>query len=100
MRTHKLLTKIPGDLEHAVKFIFSKESTLDEISNTLQEVRIRTPIGRYNTHRTDNDRENLTFEAKEAHEPEELNKKKSFHSFRSPNHYGYHFLKDGRRYLK
>ncbi|MBW0556197.1 hypothetical protein O181_095912 [Austropuccinia psidii MF-1] len=31
MRNHKLLTKIPGDLEHAVKFRCSKESTLNEI---------------------------------------------------------------------
>ncbi|MBW0575328.1 hypothetical protein O181_115043, partial [Austropuccinia psidii MF-1] len=45
MRNHKLVTKLPGDLEHAVKCRCSKESTLGEISNTLQEVRIRTSIG-------------------------------------------------------
>ncbi|MBW0487459.1 hypothetical protein O181_027174 [Austropuccinia psidii MF-1] len=45
MRNHKL----PGDIEHAVKCRCSKESTLDEISTTLKEVRIRTSIGRYNT---------------------------------------------------
>ncbi|MBW0496536.1 hypothetical protein O181_036251 [Austropuccinia psidii MF-1] len=44
MRTHKLLTKLPGDSEHAVKFRFSKESTLNQISTTLREVRIGTSI--------------------------------------------------------
>ncbi|MBW0527829.1 hypothetical protein O181_067544, partial [Austropuccinia psidii MF-1] len=37
MRNHKLLTKLPGDLEHAVKCRCSKESTLDEISTALKE---------------------------------------------------------------
>ncbi|MBW0501664.1 hypothetical protein O181_041379 [Austropuccinia psidii MF-1] len=36
MINHKLLTKLPGQLEYAVKCRCSKESTLDEISNTLQ----------------------------------------------------------------
>ncbi|MBW0476417.1 hypothetical protein O181_016132 [Austropuccinia psidii MF-1] len=67
MRNHKLLTKLPGYLEHAVKFRCSKEFTLDEISTTFQEVRIRTSIGRYNTHSTGDNRENPTLEAKETH---------------------------------
>ncbi|MBW0481744.1 hypothetical protein O181_021459 [Austropuccinia psidii MF-1] len=46
MRNHKLLTILPGDLEHAVKCRCSRKSTLDERSTTLQEVRIRTSIGR------------------------------------------------------
>ncbi|MBW0470047.1 hypothetical protein O181_009762 [Austropuccinia psidii MF-1] len=50
MRNHKLFTKLPGDLEHAVKYRCSKDSTLVEISTNFQEVRIRTAIGRYNTH--------------------------------------------------
>ncbi|MBW0561125.1 hypothetical protein O181_100840 [Austropuccinia psidii MF-1] len=63
MRNHKLLTKLPGDLEHELKCRCLKESTLDEISTTLQEVRIRTSIGRKNTHST------------------------GFHNCESPNHY-------------
>ncbi|MBW0553665.1 hypothetical protein O181_093380 [Austropuccinia psidii MF-1] len=62
MRSHKLLSKLPGGLEHAVKFRFSKESTLDEISTTLQEVRIRTAIGFHNcespNHYADNSSKN------------------------------------------
>ncbi|MBW0521120.1 hypothetical protein O181_060835 [Austropuccinia psidii MF-1] len=68
MRNHKLLTKLPGDLEHEVKCRFSKESTLDEISNTLKEVRIRTSIGIYNTHSTSDNRDNPTLEARETHD--------------------------------
>ncbi|MBW0582321.1 hypothetical protein O181_122036 [Austropuccinia psidii MF-1] len=68
MRNHKLLTKQPGDLEHELKCRCSKESTLDEISTTLQEVRIRTSIGRYNTHSTGDNRDNPTLEAKETHD--------------------------------
>ncbi|MBW0566331.1 hypothetical protein O181_106046 [Austropuccinia psidii MF-1] len=69
-RNHKLLTKLPGDLEHEVKCRFSKESTLDEMSNTLQEVRIRKSIGRYNNHSTGDNRKNPTLEAKETHDSE------------------------------
>ncbi|MBW0554753.1 hypothetical protein O181_094468 [Austropuccinia psidii MF-1] len=65
-----MLTKLPGDLEHAVKFRCSKESTLDEISTTLQEVRVRTSIGRYNTHSTGDNREDPTLKAKETHDLE------------------------------
>ncbi|MBW0506612.1 hypothetical protein O181_046327 [Austropuccinia psidii MF-1] len=70
MRNHKQLTKVLGDLEHSVKYRCSKESTLDEISATLKEVRIRTSIGRYNTHCTGDNRENPTLEAKETHDSE------------------------------
>ncbi|MBW0501491.1 hypothetical protein O181_041206 [Austropuccinia psidii MF-1] len=87
MRNKKLLTKLPVDLENAVKFRLPKESTLDEISNTLQEVRIRTSIGRHNFHIPGNNRENQTLEAKEAPDPEELKKTKTCHNCRSPTHY-------------
>ncbi|MBW0594061.1 hypothetical protein O181_133776, partial [Austropuccinia psidii MF-1] len=45
MRNHKLLTQLPGELEHAVKCRCSQNSTLDDIANTLQEIRKRTNIG-------------------------------------------------------
>ncbi|MBW0474796.1 hypothetical protein O181_014511 [Austropuccinia psidii MF-1] len=93
MRNHKLLTKLPADLEHAVKCRCSKESTLDEISTTLQEVRIRTSIGRYNTHSTGDKRENPTLEAKETHDSEsEITR--GFHNCELPNHYADNLPKD------
>ncbi|MBW0550030.1 hypothetical protein O181_089745 [Austropuccinia psidii MF-1] len=93
MRNHKLLTKLPGDLEHAVKCRCSKESTLDEISTTFQEVKIRTSIGRYNTHCTGDNRENPILEAKETHDSEsEITTE--FHNCESPNHYAGSYPKD------
>ncbi|MBW0515501.1 hypothetical protein O181_055216 [Austropuccinia psidii MF-1] len=47
MRNHKLLTQIPGELEHAVKFRCNQNCTLYEIENTLQDVRKKTNIGKY-----------------------------------------------------
>ncbi|MBW0533610.1 hypothetical protein O181_073325 [Austropuccinia psidii MF-1] len=70
MTNQKLLKKLSGDLEHGLKFRFSKESNLDEISTTLQEVRIRKSIGRYIHHITGNNGENKTLEAKETHDSE------------------------------
>ncbi|MBW0547176.1 hypothetical protein O181_086891 [Austropuccinia psidii MF-1] len=93
MRNQKLLTKLPGDLEHAVKFRCSKESTLDEMSTTFQEVRIRTSIGRYNTLGNGDNRGNPTLEAKETHDSEsEITT--GFHNCESHNHYADNFPKD------
>ncbi|MBW0515670.1 hypothetical protein O181_055385 [Austropuccinia psidii MF-1] len=93
MRNHKLMTKLPGELEHAVKCICSKESTLDEISTTLQEVRSRTSIGRYNTHSSGDKREVPTLEAKKSHDSEsEITTE--FHNCQSPNHYAENSPKD------
>ncbi|MBW0560679.1 hypothetical protein O181_100394 [Austropuccinia psidii MF-1] len=68
MRNHKLLTKLPGDLDNEFKCRLSKELTLDEISNTFQEVRMRTSTGRYYTHSTGDNRENSTPVAQKTHE--------------------------------
>ncbi|MBW0501668.1 hypothetical protein O181_041383 [Austropuccinia psidii MF-1] len=64
MRNHKLLTQAPGDLEHAVKSRCNKDCTLDDISTTLQKVRSKTAIGRYDTHSTGDKRENPILETK------------------------------------
>ncbi|MBW0546578.1 hypothetical protein O181_086293 [Austropuccinia psidii MF-1] len=37
MRNTKLLTQMPGELEHAVKFRCNHKCTLDDIANTLQD---------------------------------------------------------------
>ncbi|MBW0573687.1 hypothetical protein O181_113402 [Austropuccinia psidii MF-1] len=42
MRNHKLLTQLPGELEHAVKCRCNQNCTLDDIANTLQDIRKRT----------------------------------------------------------
>ncbi|MBW0494891.1 hypothetical protein O181_034606 [Austropuccinia psidii MF-1] len=45
MRNHKLLTQMPGELEHAVKFRFNHNCTLDDIATTLQDISKRKIYG-------------------------------------------------------
>ncbi|MBW0480855.1 hypothetical protein O181_020570 [Austropuccinia psidii MF-1] len=47
MRNHKLLTQMPGELEHALKCRCNQSCTLDDIAKTLQDVRERKNIGKY-----------------------------------------------------
>ncbi|MBW0480987.1 hypothetical protein O181_020702 [Austropuccinia psidii MF-1] len=46
MRNQKVLTKMPGGLEHAVKCICNQNCTLDDIANSLQDVRKRKNKGK------------------------------------------------------
>ncbi|MBW0517669.1 hypothetical protein O181_057384 [Austropuccinia psidii MF-1] len=84
---------------HAVKFRSSKESTLEEISTTLQEVSIRTSIGRYNTHSTGDKRENPTLEAKETHDSDSEITTGS-HNCEPNNHYSENFPRDREEILE
>ncbi|MBW0511552.1 hypothetical protein O181_051267 [Austropuccinia psidii MF-1] len=52
MRYHKLLTQLPRESEHAVKFRCNQNCTLDDIANTLQEIRKRTNIGKYSPYKS------------------------------------------------
>ncbi|MBW0479458.1 hypothetical protein O181_019173 [Austropuccinia psidii MF-1] len=51
MRNQNLFTQIPGKLEHAIKCICNKSCTLDDIANTLQDVRKTTNIGKNSSYR-------------------------------------------------
>ncbi|MBW0512145.1 hypothetical protein O181_051860 [Austropuccinia psidii MF-1] len=51
MRNQKLLKQMEGELEYAVKCRYNKIITLDDIANTLQDVRKRTHIGEYSQFR-------------------------------------------------
>ncbi|MBW0505002.1 hypothetical protein O181_044717 [Austropuccinia psidii MF-1] len=55
MRNHKLLTQMPGELEHAVKCGCNHNCTLDDIANTLQDIRNKTNIGRYSPYKSSAD---------------------------------------------
>ncbi|MBW0510661.1 hypothetical protein O181_050376 [Austropuccinia psidii MF-1] len=46
IRNHKLLTQVPVELEHAFKCRCNHNLTLDDIANTLQEVRKISNIGK------------------------------------------------------
>ncbi|MBW0481060.1 hypothetical protein O181_020775 [Austropuccinia psidii MF-1] len=92
MRNHKLLTQIPGELEHAVKFRCNPNCTLDDISNTLQDVRKRTNIGEFTSYRSSSFKEKQPFRVEFKDKPKErvaevAKKKNSCHNCGSTDHY-------------
>ncbi|MBW0568222.1 hypothetical protein O181_107937 [Austropuccinia psidii MF-1] len=52
MRNDKLLTQLPGELEHAVKSSCNQKRTLEDIANTLQDIRKRTNIGKFSLYKS------------------------------------------------
>ncbi|MBW0556050.1 hypothetical protein O181_095765 [Austropuccinia psidii MF-1] len=94
MKNYKLLALLAGELEHSVKSRCNKDCNLDGIANNFHEVSSKTYIGRYDTHRTGDNRKKTTLEAKQAHDPEEIKNKKTCHSCGSPNHYADNFTID------
>ncbi|MBW0492306.1 hypothetical protein O181_032021 [Austropuccinia psidii MF-1] len=92
MRNHKLLTQMPGELEHAVKCRCNHNCTLDDIANTLQAVRKIANIGKYNPYKSSSFKEKQHFRVEFKDSPigrvEEVEKKKnSCHSCGSTDHY-------------
>ncbi|MBW0493017.1 hypothetical protein O181_032732 [Austropuccinia psidii MF-1] len=92
MGNHKLLTQIPGELDHAVKCRCNPNCTLDEIANTLQNIRKRTNIGRYSPYKSicfkEKQPSRVEFKEKPKEEVEEVTKKKnSGHNCGSTDHY-------------
>ncbi|MBW0476103.1 hypothetical protein O181_015818 [Austropuccinia psidii MF-1] len=61
MRNHKLLTQIQGELEYAVKCRCNQNFTLDDTSNTLQDVRKRINIGKYSPYKSSGFKEKQPF---------------------------------------
>ncbi|MBW0537631.1 hypothetical protein O181_077346 [Austropuccinia psidii MF-1] len=64
VRNHKLLTQLPGGLEHAVKCRGNQNCTLDDIANTLQDIRKRTNIGKFTPYNSSGFKEKQPFRAK------------------------------------
>ncbi|MBW0495134.1 hypothetical protein O181_034849 [Austropuccinia psidii MF-1] len=92
MRNHKLLTQIPGELEHEVKCRCSQNCTLDDIANTLQDLRKRTNIGKYSPYKSSGFKEKqplrVELEGKPREQVAEVNKKKhSCQNCGSTDHY-------------
>ncbi|MBW0531470.1 hypothetical protein O181_071185 [Austropuccinia psidii MF-1] len=71
MRNHKLLTQMPGELEHAVKCRCNHNCTLHDIANTLQDVRKRTNIGKFTPYRSSSFKEKQTFRVEFKDKPKE-----------------------------
>ncbi|MBW0571578.1 hypothetical protein O181_111293 [Austropuccinia psidii MF-1] len=92
MRNHKLLTQLPGDLEHAVKCRCNQNFTLDDIANTLQDVRKRTNIGKFGLYRSSSFKEKQPLRVEFRDKPREratqvAKKKNSCHNCGLTDHY-------------
>ncbi|MBW0484085.1 hypothetical protein O181_023800 [Austropuccinia psidii MF-1] len=92
MRNHKILTQMPGELEHALKFRCNQSCTLDDIANTLQDVRKRTKIGKYSKSRSSSFKNKqpsrVDFKDKPKEKMAEVTKKKhTCHKCVSTDHY-------------
>ncbi|MBW0505165.1 hypothetical protein O181_044880 [Austropuccinia psidii MF-1] len=71
MRNHKLLTLIPGELEHEVKCRCNHNFTLDEIANTLEYLRKRTNIGKETPYKSSGFKEKQPFRVEFKDKPRE-----------------------------
>ncbi|MBW0578682.1 hypothetical protein O181_118397 [Austropuccinia psidii MF-1] len=92
MRNHKLLTQLPGELEHAVKCRCNQNFTLDDIANTLQDIRKRTNIGKFTPYKSSGFKEKQPFRVEFKDKPKErvaevTKKKNSCHNCGSTDHY-------------
>ncbi|MBW0561032.1 hypothetical protein O181_100747 [Austropuccinia psidii MF-1] len=92
MRNHKLLTQLPGEQEHAVKFRCNQNCTLDDIANTLQDIRKRTNIGKFTPYKSSGFKEKQHFRVEFKDKPKErvaevTKKKNSCHNCGSTDHY-------------
>ncbi|MBW0472995.1 hypothetical protein O181_012710 [Austropuccinia psidii MF-1] len=103
MSNHKLLTQMPGELEHAVKFRCNQTCTLDEIENTLQDVRKRTDMGKHFQFENSSFKEKqpfmVDFEDKLKEKKAQLtNKKNTCHNCGSTGHYSNNCPKDKKKF--
>ncbi|MBW0477266.1 hypothetical protein O181_016981 [Austropuccinia psidii MF-1] len=102
MRNHKLLTQMPGELGHAIKCICNQSCTLDETSNTLQDLGKRKNIGKYSPYKSYGFKEKQPFREDITDEPkekvEEVTKKKnSCHNCASTDPYANNWSKANKK---
>ncbi|MBW0588828.1 hypothetical protein O181_128543 [Austropuccinia psidii MF-1] len=92
MRNHKLLKQLPGELEHAVKCRCNQNCTLDDIANTLQDIRKSTNIGKFTPYRSSGFTEGQPLRVEFKDNPRErvaevAKKKNACHNCGSTDHY-------------
>ncbi|MBW0574291.1 hypothetical protein O181_114006 [Austropuccinia psidii MF-1] len=102
MRKHKLLTQMPGELDDEVKCRCNHNFTLDEISSTLEDVRKRTNIGKFNPCRSSSSKEKqpfrVEFKEKSGERVAEVTKRKnSCHNCGSSDHYANNCPKEKKK---
>ncbi|MBW0572161.1 hypothetical protein O181_111876 [Austropuccinia psidii MF-1] len=92
MRNYKLLKQLPGELEHAVKCRCNQNYTLVDISNTLQDIRKRTNIGKFTPYKSSGFKQKQPFRVEFKDKPKErvaevAKKRNSCHNCGSTDHY-------------
>ncbi|MBW0523658.1 hypothetical protein O181_063373 [Austropuccinia psidii MF-1] len=102
MRNNKLLTQITGELEHAVKCRCNHNGMLDDIENTLQDIRKRTNIGKYTPYKISGFKEKQPFRVEFKDKPRErvaevAKKKSSCHNCGSTDHYANNCPKEKKK---
>ncbi|MBW0572317.1 hypothetical protein O181_112032 [Austropuccinia psidii MF-1] len=96
MKNHKLLTQLPGELEHAVKCRCNQNCTLDDIANTLQDIGKRTNIGKFTPYKSSGFKEKQPSSVELKDKPKErvaeAAKKRNYcHNCGSTDHYAKNF---------
>ncbi|MBW0472081.1 hypothetical protein O181_011796 [Austropuccinia psidii MF-1] len=102
IRNHTLLTQMPGELENTLKCRCNHNCTLNDIANTLQDVRKRTNIGKYAPYKSSGFKEKqpfrMQFKDKPREKVEEVAKKKnSCHTCGSTDHYANNCPKEKKK---
>ncbi|MBW0517886.1 hypothetical protein O181_057601 [Austropuccinia psidii MF-1] len=92
IRNQKLFKQIPGGLWNEIKFRNGQSCTVDDISNTLQDVSKRTNIGKYSPYKSRSFKEKQPFRVNKKDKTKEIvaevtSKKNSFHNCGSTDHY-------------
>ncbi|MBW0541056.1 hypothetical protein O181_080771 [Austropuccinia psidii MF-1] len=92
IRNHRLVTQMQRELVNAIKCRCNQSCTPDDISNTLQDVRKRTNIGKHSPYKSRSFKEKIPFMMQIKDKPKErvaevTNKKNSFHNFGSTDYY-------------
>ncbi|MBW0592194.1 hypothetical protein O181_131909 [Austropuccinia psidii MF-1] len=103
MRNHKLLTQLPGELEHAVKCRCNQNCTLDDSPNTLQDIRKRTNIGKFTPYKNSGFKGKQTFRVEFQDNSKErvaevAKKKNSCHNCGSTDHYANNCPKEKKKF--
>ncbi|MBW0541016.1 hypothetical protein O181_080731 [Austropuccinia psidii MF-1] len=90
-RNHKLLTQMPGEIEHAVKCICNHSCTVDDITNAIQDISKRANIGKYTPYESSGFKGKQLFRVEFKDKPREMvaevAKKNSCHNCGSTDNY-------------
>ncbi|MBW0568767.1 hypothetical protein O181_108482 [Austropuccinia psidii MF-1] len=102
MRNQKLLKQLPGELEHAVICRCNNIFTLDDIANTLKDIRKRTNIGKFNPYRSSGFKEKQPLSVELKDKPRERvaeveKRKNSCHNCGSTDHYANNCSKEKKK---